>query len=103
MFVCKVLIFLNSEYIEKKMSLFPFQNADLLLLYLMHSLSLCYSLLNMFVTVAVINVKNCWQFEAICCISPCVNTVRSIIHTMDMSMSETETKRVDQTTTDVCA
>lgn len=55
----------------------------------------------MFVTVAVINVKNCWQFEAICCISPCVNTVRSIIHTMDMSMSETETKRVDQTTTDV--
>lgn len=71
------------------MSLFCFQNADLLLLYLMHSL--CYSLLNMFVTVAVINVKLLAGLR-LCCISPCVNTVHGIVHTMDMSMSETETK-----------
>lgn len=37
------------------MLLFCFQNADLLLLY--HALFLCYSFLNMFVTVAVIIVK----------------------------------------------
>lgn len=56
LFVCMYgFNFLNSEKYWK-MSLFCFQNADLLLLYLTHSF-LCYSLLNMFVTVAVINVK----------------------------------------------
>lgn len=115
-FVCKVLIFSffflfpNSEYIGKKTtSLFPFQKCWPPTV-VSHALFLLYSLLNMFVTVAVIivwekkkkNRKTCWQFEAICCISPCVSTVRSITHTMDIWVwVRLETKRVDQTTTDV--
>lgn len=45
------------------------------------ALFLCYSLLNMFVTVAVINVKIAGSLR-LCCISPCVDTARSIIHTI---------------------
>lgn len=74
LFVCMVLIFEQWKY--WKMSLFCFQNADLLLLYLTHSFSVILS--NMFVTVAVINVKllAVWGYVAflhvsiLCAVSP---------------------------------
>lgn len=80
-----------------KMSLFRFQNADLLLLYLTHS---CYSLLNMFVTVAVINVKllAVWGFVAFLHVS----ILCAVSYTLYGHEYEWDWDQVNYTTTFVC-